>query len=127
MQIIFMKIDKKLYFFHTKFGKSYTFFILFRLKIDFFYTFVILKDMKTAISLPDSIFLEAEETARNMGITRSMLFHNALTEYLKKHNHQNITEKLNEVYSAEYYKEDFAAISNAAIEGIRGAAKDEAR
>jgi len=83
--------------------------------------------MKTAISLPDSVFLEAEETARNMGISRSMLFHNALTEYLKKHNHSNITEKLNEVYSAEYYKEDFAAISNAAIEGIREAAKDEAR
>jgi len=83
--------------------------------------------MKTAISLPDSVYLEAEETARNMGISRSMLFQNALSDYLKKHNRSNITEKLNEVYSAAYYKEDFAAISNAAIEGIREAAKDEAR
>jgi metal-responsive CopG/Arc/MetJ family transcriptional regulator len=83
--------------------------------------------MKTAISLPDSIFLEAEETAKNMGISRSTLFLNALTEYLKKHNRKNITEKLNEIYNADYYKEDFTAISNTAIENIKEVTKHEAR
>jgi predicted DNA-binding protein (UPF0251 family) len=40
--------------------------------------------MKTAISLPDVIYFEAEETARNLGISRSALYLNALSEYLKK-------------------------------------------
>ena len=37
-----------------------------------FYTFVILLNMKTAVSLPDKIYLEAEKTAQNMGITSIM-------------------------------------------------------
>ena len=49
-----------------------------------FYTFVILIIMKTAVSLPDNIYLEAEEIAQNMGITRSALYCNALIEYIKK-------------------------------------------
>ncbi|MDR2717540.1 MAG: hypothetical protein LBB89_05695 [Treponema sp.] len=40
--------------------------------------------MKTAISLPDMVYFEAEKTAQNLGISRSALFLNALTEYLKK-------------------------------------------
>jgi len=83
--------------------------------------------MKTAISLPDSVYLQAEETAKNMGITRSALYINALTDYLKKNHRKNITEKLNEVYTAEYYKEDFTAISNAAIDSIKEVTKHEAR
>jgi hypothetical protein len=42
--------------------------------------------MKTAISLPDKVFYEAEETARYMGIPRSKLYLNALLEYLEKNN-----------------------------------------
>jgi hypothetical protein len=34
--------------------------------------------MKTAISLPDQVFYEAEETAHYMGIPRSKLYLNAL-------------------------------------------------
>ncbi|MCL1958237.1 MAG: ChpI protein [Spirochaetes bacterium] len=83
--------------------------------------------MKTAISLPDSIFLEAEETAKNMGISRSTLFLNALTDYLKKHSRKNITQKLNAIYSAEYYNEDFTAISNAANDSLKEVVRHEAR
>jgi len=82
--------------------------------------------MKTAISLPDSVFLDAEETAKNMGISRSTLFLNALTDYLKKHNRKNITERLNAVYSAEYYKENFTTISKAAIDSIKETVSHEA-
>jgi len=96
------------------------------LKIDFFYTLVILKNMKITISLPDAIFLEAEETARNMDISRSTLLLKALTDYLKKNSRKNITKRLNEIYSAEYYNEDYTTISNAAIESIKETTKHDA-
>jgi metal-responsive CopG/Arc/MetJ family transcriptional regulator len=41
--------------------------------------------MKTAISLPDRIFLEAERYARRTGRSRSQLIAVALTEYLARH------------------------------------------
>ncbi|MDR0878031.1 MAG: ChpI protein [Treponema sp.] len=68
--------------------------------------------MKTAISLPDKVFYEAEETARDMGVPRSTLYVTALVEYLEKNSRKNITRKLNEVYTGENYKE-LEPISNA--------------
>ena len=89
-----------------------------------FYTFVILLNMKTAISLPDKVYFEAEETAQNLGVSRSTLYLNALIEYLKKNNRKNITQKLNEVYNDDYYKE-FEPISNAALESIKELTKND--
>jgi metal-responsive CopG/Arc/MetJ family transcriptional regulator len=80
--------------------------------------------MKTAISLPDQVFYEAEETARYMGIPRSKLYLNALLEYLEKNNRKKITEKLNEVYTDDYYKE-FKLIENAGLESIRELTKND--
>ena len=80
--------------------------------------------MKTAISLPDRIYFEAEETAQNLGISRSALYLNALSEYLKKNSRKNITQKLNEVYNDDYYNE-FEPISNAALESIRELTKND--
>ena len=80
--------------------------------------------MKTAISLPDKVYFEAEETARNLGISRSALYLNALTEYLKKNNRKNITKKLNEIYKNDDFNE-FEPISNAALESIRELTKDD--
>jgi hypothetical protein len=80
--------------------------------------------MKTAISLPDQIFYEAEETAHIMGIPRSKLYLNALVEYLEKNNRKKITEKLNEVYTDDYYKE-FEPIANAGFECMREATKND--
>jgi metal-responsive CopG/Arc/MetJ family transcriptional regulator len=80
--------------------------------------------MKTAISLPDRIFFEAERTAQNLGISRSALYLNALSEYLKKNNKINITQKLNEVYNEDYYKE-FEPIANSALESIREITKND--
>jgi metal-responsive CopG/Arc/MetJ family transcriptional regulator len=80
--------------------------------------------MKTAVSLPDVIYFEAEETAQNLGISRSALYLNALKEYLKKNNRKNITQKLNEVYNDDYYKE-FEPISNVALESIRELTKND--
>jgi len=80
--------------------------------------------MKTAISLPDVIYFEAEETAHNLGISRSALYLIALKEYLKRNDRKNITQKLNEVYSDDYYKE-FEPISNSALENMRELTKND--
>jgi hypothetical protein len=80
--------------------------------------------MKTAISLPDPVFYEAEETARYMGIPRSKLYLNALLEYLEKNNRKRITEKLNEVYDDDYYNE-FRLIENAGLDCIREITKND--
>jgi metal-responsive CopG/Arc/MetJ family transcriptional regulator len=81
--------------------------------------------MKTAISLPDRLFFESEETAKNLGVSRSTLYRNALLDYLEKNNRKNITNKLNEVYSEDYYKE-FEPISDAGLETIRKSTKNDA-
>jgi len=53
--------------------------------------------VKTAISLPDALFAEAETTAKSMGIPRSQLFARAVEEYLNHHNKERITKNLNTV------------------------------
>ena len=57
--------------------------------------------MKTAISLPDPIFEEAEVLAQKLGISRSELYTEALKVYLRRYNREQILSKLNEVYSQE--------------------------
>ncbi|AOX00241.1 hypothetical protein BJP34_12965 [Moorena producens PAL-8-15-08-1] len=57
--------------------------------------------MKTEISLPDSVFEEAEALAQQMGLSRSELYLKALKAYLKRYNRNQILQKLNEVYSKE--------------------------
>lgn len=57
--------------------------------------------MKTAISLPDSVFEEAEVLAQRLGLSRSELYTKALQVYLKKYSRKQIQCKLSEVYSQE--------------------------
>ena len=57
--------------------------------------------MKTAISIPDEIFNEAEGLASRLGISRSQLYAKAVAEYTKQCKTVNVTEKLNQVYSQE--------------------------
>lgn len=57
--------------------------------------------MKTAISLPDPVFEEAEALARQLGLSRSELYTKALKAYLRKYNRNQILNKLNQVYSEE--------------------------
>jgi metal-responsive CopG/Arc/MetJ family transcriptional regulator len=57
--------------------------------------------MKTAISIPDSIFQAAEGLATRLGKSRSELFTEAIEEYIKSHKDQNVTEILNEIFESE--------------------------
>ena len=57
--------------------------------------------MKTAISIPDELFESAEQFARRQGMSRSELYATALRCYLQEHRGEGITERLDEIYSAE--------------------------
>ena len=64
-------------------------------------TRVILTPVKTAVSLPDELFEQAEQLADRLGIPRSRLYARALTEYLERHRHDGVTEALDAVYLTE--------------------------
>jgi hypothetical protein len=53
--------------------------------------------MKTAISLPDGIFEEAERLARRLKKSRSELYQEAVAEYVARHEPEAITEAMNEL------------------------------
>ncbi len=53
--------------------------------------------MKTAVSIPDEVFEEAERLARRMKKSRSQLFSHALQEYVARHATDHITETLDQV------------------------------
>lgn len=57
--------------------------------------------MKTAISLPDALFQSADELARRLGVSRSELYATAVAEFLAKHHHAKVTERLDQVYGQQ--------------------------
>ncbi len=54
--------------------------------------------MKTAISIPDTLFEDAEQLAQLLGISRSRLYQRAMAAYLEREGQQAITDALNRVY-----------------------------
>jgi hypothetical protein len=62
---------------------------------------VILKRIKTAVSLPDPLFEAADQVARRLGKSRRQLYAEALRESLERHRDEDITRRLNEIYDAE--------------------------
>jgi len=57
--------------------------------------------MKTAISIPDTIYNTAEMVAKKLNISRSELYTKAVRDYVSKHQKNHITEALNAIYSKE--------------------------
>lgn len=57
--------------------------------------------MKTAVSLPDPLFAEAEQVAKRLRISQSKLYATALAPFLKRPSSHDVTERLNEVYAKE--------------------------
>jgi predicted transcriptional regulator len=51
--------------------------------------------MKTAISLPDAVFRDAERLAKRLRKSRSELYKEAVAEYVARHEPEAITEALN--------------------------------
>lgn len=57
--------------------------------------------MKTAISIPDPVFREAESYARRRRISRSALYTEAVKAFVEHRKQGEITKQLNALYSKE--------------------------
>ena len=57
--------------------------------------------MKVAVSIPEELFESAESLGKRMRVSRSRLYATALAEFLAKHQGRKVTDRLNQLYSAE--------------------------
>jgi metal-responsive CopG/Arc/MetJ family transcriptional regulator len=64
--------------------------------------------MKTAISIPDDLFADAEQLARELKKSRSRLYGDAVREYVARHSAEAITESLDRLCDEVESRGDFA-------------------
>lgn len=55
--------------------------------------------MKTAISIPDRVFTQADWLAKRLGLTRSELYARAVERYVGEYSDSEVTAALNRVYA----------------------------
>ena len=91
--------------------------------LDFWYNYSYTINMKTAVSIPDNIFLAAEKTAMRLNIPRSQLYTRAVKEFIEHHDNESVTEKLSQVYSVGIDEETEIADIN--IQSLREATKND--
>lgn len=84
------------------------------------YNFGYTPRMKTAISVPDDVFDEAERAAKRLGLSRSELFTRAVRAFLATRAEQNITSS----YDAAFGDEDDSDVDELRREGTRRALLD---
>jgi|GEM_PF-322670 len=63
--------------------------------------------MKTAVSVPDEVFEEAEKLAKRLKVSRSELYAKALENYVRQHSPDAVTEAYNGLCDSEPSR-DFA-------------------
>lgn len=80
--------------------------------------------MKTAVSIPDDLFEQAEKTAHKLGLARSQFYARALEEFIRMHDKQKITARLNKIYPEESALNDFTA-ADAGLEQLRKNLKND--
>jgi len=80
-------------------------------------TRVILGSVKTAISVPDDLYRQADAAARRLRVSRSRLYATAISEFLNRQQASAVTERLNEVYSRRPAKLD-AALQRAQLRSL---------
>jgi len=54
--------------------------------------------MKTAVSIPDSIYRSADSFAKRHGLSRSELYATAVAEFLSRRRSKQVTAKLDSIY-----------------------------
>lgn len=64
--------------------------------------------MKTAISIPDEVFEEAEHLARKMKKSRSEIYSRAVREYVARYSDDRVTEALDLLYEGPGVPDEFA-------------------
>jgi predicted transcriptional regulator len=67
--------------------------------------------MKTAISIPDDVFQEAERLARKTKKSRSEIYSRAVREYVARYSEDAVTEALDALYEGPAAADDFARAS----------------
>lgn len=55
------------------------------------------RSMKTAVSIPDEVFEDAEQLAKHLKVSRSELYAKALAEFIARHSPDTVTESFNRV------------------------------
>jgi len=74
------------------------------------------KGMKTAVSIPDDVYMRAEQLAEQTKRTRSRLYSDALGEYLARHGIDSVTTGMNEALAGiEASSDAFIAAANRSI------------
>ena len=63
-------------------------------------------NVKTAISIPKTLFEEANKLAEEMKLSRSRVMALAIQEYLERHKNRKILEKINQVHADGLDAED---------------------
>ncbi len=66
--------------------------------------------------------MDAEITAKQLGLARSQLYVKAITEFIEHHNKDKITEKLNSFYESVQTDSE---LSDAGINSLREAVKND--
>ncbi len=62
--------------------------------------------MKTAVSIPDSVFSDAEKLARRLKKSRSQIYAEALRDFILRHSPDEITDALNASLADADQRED---------------------
>ena len=76
--------------------------------------------MKTAISIPDKIYRDAERLSRRLKKSRSQVYTEAVTEYVARHDPDAVTEAMNRVCEAmdTYSDRAFSAAARRTLEDV---------
>ena len=69
--------------------------------------------MKVAISLPQDLYEQAEALANHRKKSRSALYAEALKAYLQSQEDEEITARLNQVYSSDDFSEETTIVKAA--------------
>jgi hypothetical protein len=64
------------------------------------------RGMKTAISIPDEVFAEADRLAHKLKQSRSQLYSRAVREYVARHSDDDVTAALDALYAHEAPADD---------------------
>ena len=62
--------------------------------------------MKTAVSIPEPVFLAAERLAKRLRIPRSRLYSRALERYVSEAGQSEVTARLNQVHAEDRFDLD---------------------
>ncbi len=66
--------------------------------------------VKTAISIREDLFAEAEQLAKELGVSRSQVFAMALEDFIERRQSRQLLEALNHAYTDEPTDEERALL-----------------